>query len=58
MQGYFCDGMRWNAIVEIISQKDATRNGVLESSFLGIGITIPHFGPNFGSLYAFWNFLF
>jgi hypothetical protein len=34
MQGYFCDGTYWNAIPEDFSQKDASRNGILELPFL------------------------
>jgi hypothetical protein len=29
-QGYFCDGTHWNAIPEVLSQKDPSQNGVLE----------------------------
>jgi len=32
-QGYVCNGTRWNAVPEVISQKDASRNGVPEHFF-------------------------
>jgi hypothetical protein len=28
IQGYFCDGMYWNAILEVLSQTDRSQNGV------------------------------
>jgi hypothetical protein len=37
-QGCFCDGTRWNPVLEVLSQKDATQNGVPEPSLPGIGI--------------------
>jgi hypothetical protein len=37
-QGYFCDGMCQNAIIEVLSQ-DTTQNGIQEPPFLGIGVT-------------------
>jgi hypothetical protein len=49
-QGYFCDGTRLNAVPEVLSQEDVTRNDVSEPSLLGIDISKPHLRPNFGSL--------
>jgi hypothetical protein len=49
-QGYFCDGTRLNAVPEVLSQKDATRNDVSEPSLPGIYIAKPHLRSNFGSL--------
>jgi hypothetical protein len=37
-EGYFCDGMRRNAALEILSQKDASQNGVPEPFYPGIDI--------------------
>jgi len=34
MQGYFCDGMHQNAVPEVLSQKDANRNDILEPFLL------------------------
>jgi hypothetical protein len=51
----FCDGKRWNAVPEVISQNDATRNVVPEPSFPRIAITNPRPWPNFGTHYAFRN---
>jgi hypothetical protein len=42
LRGYFCDGTRTNAVLEVPPQKDATRNGVPEPSFPGISTTNPH----------------
>jgi hypothetical protein len=54
-QWYFCDGTRQN-ILEVLSQKDTSRNGIPETSFPGTGINYTtHLQPNFGSLFAFWN---
>jgi hypothetical protein len=39
MQVYFCNGMRLNTIVDILSQKDSNQNGIPEPFFLGIGTT-------------------
>jgi hypothetical protein len=52
----FCDGARWNAVLEVLSQKDRSRKDVPECHFPGIGIsnTTP-LRPNFGSLFAFRN---
>jgi hypothetical protein len=52
-QEYFCYGTRRNAVLEVLSQKDANQNGVPERSFPGIGITNPRLRPSFGSLYVF-----
>jgi hypothetical protein len=38
-QSYFYDGMRRNSVPDVLSQKEASRNGVLELSFLGIDTT-------------------
>jgi hypothetical protein len=46
----FCDGTRWNSIPEVLSQKDASWNGVPEPSFPGIGITPPLSNRIFGHL--------
>jgi hypothetical protein len=54
-QGYF---LCRNAVPEVLSQKDATWNGVPELYFPGIDITNPRLRPNFESLYAFHNILF
>jgi hypothetical protein len=55
-QGYFCDGTCWNAVPEVLSQRDASCNGIPESFFPCIGITkTTPLRPNFGSLFAFWN---
>jgi hypothetical protein len=37
--GALCDGTHWSAILEVLSQKDAGWNGVLEPFFRGISIT-------------------
>jgi hypothetical protein len=39
IQGYFSDGMCQNAIPEVLSQKDTSRNGMLELFFPSIDIT-------------------
>jgi hypothetical protein len=39
-RGNGCDGTRRNTVSEVLSQKDATRNGVLEA-FAGIGVANP-----------------
>jgi hypothetical protein len=57
-QGHFCDRTCRNAVLEVVSQKAATRNGVLEPSFPGISRTTPNLQLNFGPLYAFWSLLF
>jgi hypothetical protein len=38
-QGYFCDGTRQNAVLELLFQKDARQNGILEPFVPGIDIT-------------------
>jgi hypothetical protein len=27
-QGYFCDGTRWNTVLEVLSQKNGRRKGI------------------------------
>jgi hypothetical protein len=57
-QGYFCDGMSWNAIPEVLPQKNANLNGIPEPFSLGTGITnTTLLLPNIESLFAFQNFL-
>jgi hypothetical protein len=38
-QGYVCDRMLWNAVMEVLSQKDTSLNGVAERFFPGIDIS-------------------
>jgi hypothetical protein len=38
-QGYFCDGMHWNALPEVLSQEGASWNSISEPLFPGINIT-------------------
>jgi hypothetical protein len=38
-QGYLCDGTCQNAVLELLSHKDASQNGIPEPLFPGIGIT-------------------
>jgi hypothetical protein len=38
-QGCFCDGSRRNAVPEVLSQKDTSRNGVQEPLFAGIDVS-------------------
>jgi hypothetical protein len=54
--GVFCDGTHQNAIPEVLSQTDASQNGVLESYFPGTGVTntIP-LQPNFAFQKVFLN---
>jgi hypothetical protein len=48
--------MHWNAFPELLSQKDASQNSILESFFPGIVITsTTPVQPNFGPLFAFRN---
>jgi hypothetical protein len=35
-EGYFCDGTSWNAVLEVLSQNDASRNSVPEPFFLAL----------------------
>jgi hypothetical protein len=54
-QGYFCDGTRLNAVLEVLSRKNASQNGILDPFFSGIDInnTTP-LQLNYGLLFAFW----
>jgi hypothetical protein len=53
----FFNGMCQNAFLEVLSQKDASRNSVLEPILSGISITNTLLLLlNFGSLCAFRNF--
>jgi hypothetical protein len=36
IRGIFCDGTRWNAILEVLSQKDASWNSIPEPFFLAL----------------------
>jgi hypothetical protein len=51
---YLSDGTHWNTISEVLSQKGASQNGILEPFLPGIGAanTTP-LQPNFGSLLVF-----
>jgi hypothetical protein len=43
MQGYLCNRTCWNAVPEVLSQKDARHNSIPELFFFpGIGVTTPH----------------
>jgi hypothetical protein len=57
IQGYFCDGTRWNAVLAVVSQKDASQNSVLEHFSPGTGITdtLP---LQILGYYPFWNLFF
>jgi hypothetical protein len=48
--------MHQNSILEVLSEKDASQNGILEPFFAGTGITnATPLKLNFGSLFAFWH---
>jgi hypothetical protein len=49
IQRYFCDGTHWDAVQEVLSQKDSSRNAVVEPFFPGINIT-----NTFTSANKFW----
>jgi hypothetical protein len=36
--GYYCDGMHWNAVREVLSQRTQARTAFQNLSFPGIGI--------------------
>jgi hypothetical protein len=57
-QGYFCDRICQNDVLEVLSQKDASWNGILEPLFPGIGLTnTTSLQLNFGLLFVFQNLI-
>jgi hypothetical protein len=49
MQGYFCARTHWNAVPEVLCQKEASRNSIPESFFPDISVS-----NTFPSSTAFW----
>jgi hypothetical protein len=53
MQGYLCNGTIRNAVPEVSSRNDTSRDGVPRTFFPVVGITITtSLRPNFVSLFA------